>query len=59
MPETKALGVVILDLPESQKSLLSAFIRCILPGSKVDFETSPEDIDGNKQCVLKVEITGA
>ena len=56
MDKTKALGVVLLELPESQKRLLSAFIRCILPDSKLTFESAAKDIDGNEQCVLKVEI---
>lgn len=56
LPEPKALGVVLLDLPESQKIKLCAFIRCLLPGSNVSFEQYADDIDGNKQCALKVEV---
>ena len=57
MTETKALGVVLLDLPENEKKKLKAFIRCLLIGSDVTFEPREEDIDGNRQCVLKVVVS--
>ena len=57
MTETKALGVVLLDLPEYEKIKLRAFIMCFLNGSDVTFEPFEEDINGNRQCVLKVAVS--
>lgn len=50
-------GVVLLYLNEDQRRKLSTFIRCLLPGSDAYFEEISDDIDGNKQCALKVVVS--